>query len=215
MTLNKDIIPVTYMSGTGGAFLSKFITFAKLNSKDILKLSKHGNAHSGYIELPRSILGPPDDDNIKIEQILNAKPYDDVFPIYYVPTHILDLKLCMNFFEKTIRITYEKEDIDDIAICYVGKYHIDATHKVESTILNLKLHSHMMLLKFCNQFSTIEQNSNILYVSWKELLHFDPNILINKLHTFTQIPIENFNLENLYNWRKATISCIENISTAK
>lgn len=215
MMLNKDIVPVTYMSGTGGAFLSRFITFAKVNSKDTLKLSKHGNAHNGDIELPRSSLGPPSDDMIKIEHLLNSKPHDNALPIYYVPVHIVDLKLCMNFFERAIRITYKKDDIDEIAICYVGKYHIDATQKNESTVFNLNLHSQMLLLKFANQFSTVEENSNILNISWRELLHYDPNILLNKLHNFTQIPIENFNLENLQNWRKATISCIEILSTAK
>jgi hypothetical protein len=214
MNLNKDIIPVTYMSGTGGSFLARFITFAKLNSKDILNLSKHGNAHTGYIELPRSVLGPVEDDIIKIEHILNIQPCDGVFPIYYVPVHIVDLQLCMNFFEKAIRITYEKDDIADVAICYVGKYHVDAIHN-ESSIFNLNLHSQMMLLKFANQFSTMKLNSNVLHISWKEILHYDPNILITKLNNFTQIPKENFNIENLYNWRKATISCIETLSIAK
>ena len=214
MNLNKDIIPVTYMSGTGGSFLARFITFAKLNSKDILNLSKHGNAHTGYIELPRSVLGPAEDDIIKIEHILNIQPCDGVFPIYYVPVHIVDLQLCMNFFEKAIRITYEKDDIADVAICYVGKYHVDAIHN-ESSISNLNLHSQMLLLKFANQFSTMKLNLNVLNISWKELVHYDPNILINKLHNFTKIPLENFNIENLYNWRKATISCIETLSIAK
>jgi hypothetical protein len=58
-------------------------------------------------------------------------------------------------------------------------------------------------------------NSNVLCISWKELVYYEPDILINKLHNFTQIPKENFNLENLYNWRKATISCIETLSVAK
>ena len=214
MNLNKDIIPVTYMSGTGGSFLARFITFAKLNSKDILNLSKHGNAHTGYIELPCSVLGPGEDDIIKIEHILNIQPCDGVFPIYYVPVHIVDLQLCMNFFEKAIRITYEKDDMDNIAICYVGKYHIDSIHN-EASIFNLNLQSQMMLLKFANQFSTMKLNLNVLNISWKELVYYDPNILINKLHNFTKIPLENFNIENLYNWRKATISCIETLSIAK
>jgi hypothetical protein len=203
------------MSGTGGSFLARFITFAKLNSKDILKLSKHGNAHSGYIELPRSILGPSDD-NLIIEHMLNAIPKDNVLPIYYVPAHILDIKLCMNFFEKAIRIIYKKDDIEDITYAYLGKRQIDVVCKDESpNVFNLYMHSLMFITKYINYFSMIEENSNILNISWKELVYYEPDILINKLHNFTQIPKENFNLANLYNWRKATISCIETLSIAK
>lgn len=204
------------MSGSGGAFLSKFITHAKLNLKDNLKLSKHGNAHSGYAELPRSILGPSDNDTLKIEQLLNTRPADWSLPIYYVPAHICDLKLCMAFFEKTIRIFFEKNDIEEITYCYVGKRLIDENQKDErSNMFNLKMHSLMFITKHFSDFSIIEENSNILNISWKELVHYDPNILINKLHGFTNIPLEKFNLENLHNWRKATISCIETVSVAK
>jgi hypothetical protein len=204
------------MSGTGGSFLAKFITFAKLNSKDILNLSKHGNAHGGYVELPRSILGPPDDDNLLIHQMLSAIPNDNVLPIYYVPAHIVDIKLCMNFFEKAIRITYKKDDIKDITYSYLGKRHIDVVCKDESpNVFNLYMHSLMFITKYVEDFSMLEENLNVLNISWKELVYYDPDILINKLNNFTQIPKENFNIENLYNWRKATISCIETLSIAK
>jgi hypothetical protein len=204
------------MSGSGGNFLSRFITFAKLNSTDILKLSKHGNAHAGYVELPRSILGPSDNDNLKIEQMLNAIPKGNVLPIYYVPAYILDIKLCMNFFEKVIRITYKKDDIEDITYSYLGKYQLDFAHKDKSTnVFNLYMHTLIFISKYVKDFSILEENANILYISWKELVYYDPDILINKLHNFIQIPKENFNLENLYNWRKATIFCIETLSSAK
>ena len=51
MTTNKDIlptediIPVTFIGGTGGNFLCHFIVSAKRNIKNIIELSEHGNAH--------------------------------------------------------------------------------------------------------------------------------------------------------------------------
>ena len=46
---NIDIIPIRYMSGTGGQFLSNFITAAKNKNNDLMDLSEHGNAHSNNL----------------------------------------------------------------------------------------------------------------------------------------------------------------------
>jgi len=223
MTLNEDIIPVTYMSGTGGNFLSKFITMAKNNSKDYLQLSKHGNAHGlENTELSGSGIGPTQpkteksDDDLKIKKILSNTPKENTSPIYYPCDHIVDLERCMKFFKKSIRITLEQRDIQDVAFSYTGKFEIDHRENDKKTAMfNLKWHAFVYISQYAKHFTDNIQLPNVLYISWKELMYNDPIILINKLHNFTLIPKENFNVENLINWRKATISCIETISTAK
>jgi hypothetical protein len=44
----------------------------------------------------------------------------------------------------------------------------------------------------------------MLCISWKEIYQFDSTILINKLSTFTNIPAQNFSLDQLNQWRNAT-----------
>ena len=39
--MNEDIIPITYMSGTGGNFLCHFILSAKNNNKNNITFSKY------------------------------------------------------------------------------------------------------------------------------------------------------------------------------
>lgn len=211
------------MSGTGGNFLANFITMAKLNSKEPLQLSKHGNAHNSiWVELSGSKSGPyspgqpaSSTDEEKIKHLLSGTPVKNSVPIYYPFDHIIDLKLCTMFFEKAIRITYEKDDINDVIYSYVGKYHIDTARKNANDIFNLKLVSQVHISNYLKHFSTTDKIPNVLYISWRELVYDDPIILIEKLNNFTKIPNENFSIENLIKWRKATHSCIDTFASAK
>jgi hypothetical protein len=52
----------------------------------------------------------------------------------------------------------------------------------------------------------------MLYISWKEIYHFDSTILINKLSMFTDIPAQHFSLDQLNQWRNATKNGIDLIN---
>jgi hypothetical protein len=211
---NIDIIPIRYMSGTGGQFLSNFITAAKNKNNYLMDLSKHGNAHSTNLldfSFSETVdFAPQADDSFKISSILSLIKQDDSIPAYYPAMHIRDIGLLLDIFNKTISIWYEPDDVNDIAIVFYGKYYMDqeycsniTTHKY----VTIKLTTHQRLSTF-NQYDS----SSVLNLSWKEMLYKDPNNMINKISSFTSIPKDNFNVANLLKWRETTMQCLSTIS---
>ena len=194
------------MGGTGGQFLCHFIVSAKRNIKDrIVNLSEYGNAHFYNLSDIQSHgkLGIRSSDLDKINYILSTKPNIGAAAPYYIGSHILDIELINNTFEKSIRITYEPDDIDQINVIIFGKNH-KRPNKVLSNAMNLRL-----LKEHIEQFSKKEKMTNILFVSWKELFSENIDDLIQKISTFTEIDSDNFSKESIIYWREKTQYCID------
>ena len=215
--MNEDIIPITYMSGTGGNFLCHFILSAKKNNKNNITFSKYGNAHHGLKDgqPPGTII---DSDVDKIKHILDVCRNkinfykNKVDKPFYVISHIRDIKLLSTYFSRFIRITYELDDVDELAKVFLAKAIIDV---VKSEV---KIKTHMVpqiknLLKEQAEYFTFNDGyDSSLFVSWKNIYKDDPSILIDKLHKFTEIPKENFSVDLLNQWRTPTKFGIDSIN---
>ena len=206
----EDIIPITFMSGSGGNFLCHFIASAKRNIQDIIELSKYGNAHDHG---SKDIAGPPYGvtmpDHVKIDYILNNANLTKVEKPYYTSAHLVDIDLINSAFKKSIRITYDPDDIPEISAAYYGKFRVDVRKTKLSINHPANLEVTLLQSKFNEKFKKIENMPNVLFVSWKELFKENIDDLITKLSIFTDINAENFSKESLIHWRNKTQYCID------
>jgi hypothetical protein len=122
---------------------------------------------------------------------------------------LVDIDLINSTFKKSIRITYDLDDISDISAAFYGKSRID----VRKTKLSIKhpanLEVTLLQSKFNEKFKKIENMPNVLFVSWKELFKENIDDLITKLSTFTSISYVNFSVESLLQWRTKTQYCLD------
>ena len=150
-------------------------------------------------------------DDLKIDYLLNIVPEEDKVKPYYTIAHIVDNDLIAKTFTKSIRIIFDESDFDELTNVFLGKYITDCLNiKPEQ----LKLHRPSMKFfykKYVKSFNYEENKPGVLFVTWKELYHADPLILITKLSEFTDIPAENFSLSDVTTWRNTTRFCIESI----
>jgi hypothetical protein len=206
---HTDIVPITFIHGTGGNFLCSFIIAAKNNNQTPFVLSYHGNMHENSLkDIPTEPTSIENLDQLKIDSIINGKIMVDISP-YYTSSHISDLELLQNYFERSIRITYDNNDILEISNAYIGKFWLDQkSYKKDINVLH-KI-SINTLTKYQSKFYE-QLIDNVLFISWDTLLHGDSLVLIEKLSNFTQIPMENFNIDNLNHWRERTRLCIKKI----
>jgi hypothetical protein len=215
---NIDIIPIRYISGTGGQFLSNFITAAKNNNKHNIALSVHGNAHqnnlSDFIIPKNSAFGPcAQHDPLNIDAMLKLTGKEGSVPVYYPAMHLMNIELLLNTFDKVISIVYDIEDISDIALIFYGKFYLDEPQSNNNISFSHRYVTTKITLKYSHRFFKEYESDNVLNVSWKELFHLDTNILVRKISAFTRIPEENFNISNLLEWREATSQCLDKVSS--
>ena len=232
MLPTEDIIPVTYMYGTGGNFLCHFIVSAKRNIQTIIELSEHGNAHKNNLkDAWGTPYGPRHPDQPKIDILLQAEEFDmPNYPVlqkpYYTTAHIVDINLINVHFKKSIRITYDIDDSIEIVIVFYGKWHIDQRNQWISEgdeeklnefkpSSNPKITNAASLKSFQSKFTKLENMPNVLFISWKELFKGNIEELITKISTFTDINPDNFSRESLIHWRTKTQYCIDTFSETK
>jgi len=213
MLPTEDIVPITYMSGTGGNFLCNFIVSAKRNIKTVIELSEHGNAH--YKAL-KDISGPPygprwSDQNkinflmLELEQQLNQPINFFTQRPFYTCSHIVNIELINACFKKSIRIIYDLDDVKEIAVVFYGKWKIDEDNIKPFSIAE----SNIMIRLFQSKFIKLDNMPNVLFIFWKELFKGNIEELIIKLSTFTEIDSNNFSCESLMHWRNKTQYCID------
>ena len=208
MSLNKDIIPIMYMGGTGGHFISAFIRSAREHSKSkpsFFNFSEYGNAHRASVDLGSAGgVGVPIE--IQIKTILNHKII--IEPPCCPPVHFIDIDATMKVFEKAIKITYDDFDIHEISHVFFIKQMIEEKKfKVTNTDdcrKELKKIS-LWTSKFKCHFQTDgKYEDRVLSISWKEIYKQDTSDLIIKLSNFTGIPECKFNKNKLEEWRTLT-----------
>ena len=193
---NDFNVPITYFGGTGGHFLISFLNAAYLNDHIVFKYSKFGNAHdTGYAAVVGSGLGstaPNVDYKIKtlLEHLHTRK---------FIGVHVIEYHRLINIFNQVIKITYEQSDIEEISKIFVLKYSNGFTKDYDDLIID----SIKKGIKFLPTFSTSYEKS-VICIAWSELFKKDPKLLIDKLSQAFNIPVENFNVSNLIEWRKIT-----------
>lgn len=215
MTLLKsiDIVPVTFIHGTGGNFLCSFIVAAKNNNQSPFILSDHGNMHENALkDIPTKPYSVEQSDQVKIDSIFNTEIASTYSP-YYTASHIVDLQLLQTYFARSIRITYENTDIPEVSYAYMGKFWMDQK-SYKKDISNLYKMNVISLTKYQPKFSK-QLIDDVLFISWNDLYVGDMSSLIQKISNFTLIDKNNFNINTLCLWREKTSFCIDKIKEHK
>jgi hypothetical protein len=220
MKPTEDIIPIAFMGGSGGNFLCHFIVSAKRKDKTLPIFSEHGNVHNdyNYKDLNGPALGPKDPDSEKLKFLLSQEISDNVKmmtpPPYYTIVHFTETKLLATNFKKAIKIIFDKDDIDDIAINFVTKYQVDTLGEpCYITRLNSLRASTKMSIAKWHKYFLKEDYPNILFISWKELFLGNIDELINKISEYTGIESEYFFKDSLIMWRIKTQQGLDNFKT--
>jgi hypothetical protein len=215
MLPTEDIIPITYIGGSGGNFLCHFIVSAKRNIHDIIELSTHGNSHKNSLKdilfLNRGLADPDDE---KLSYVFSQQPTSFEKP-WYTAFHIQSLDTINNNFKRSIRVTYDLDDVNDVALAFCGKWFIDDNNRNTTIKMSDSAHLHFTkknLNEMNKFFCEIENMPNVLFVSWKELFKKNIEEFISKLSIFTGIDKNNFSRESLMHWRDKTQFCINTLN---
>ena len=204
------------MGGTGGHFLSSFLTYAKYK---ILfnKLSTYGNAHDNIQEvesekfLMKDFVDKTFNEQLDYLKTLKTTKFFsklvNLTPPYFISVHSIHQDLFTTEFDKTILVSYEKSDIETIAKVYALKRGYD--------ILNGDIRLVRSLYK--QQLESLSKNidfykekpiKNILYIKWQELLSLESDKFESKLSDFLNMKM-HFNRRFLDDWRTGCQKCIQ------
>jgi hypothetical protein len=151
--------------------------------------------------------------NEQISELLNYVNNDEM-PIFCC-CHILDIDELVKNFEKVIQISYDKEDIPDIAYAYTAKIGIDDNNNQEiNNLSNLVKSCAMSNFKIITKFVyRCDLEPALLNITWKELYQNDIDSLITKLSNFASLPRDNFNKDQIIEWRTRTNDGIEKVKS--
>lgn len=208
---------MTFISGTGGRFLSYLLNSSKSKDSPDIILSEHGNAHAvGMLgievyTLSYSTATPVD---IQIQDILNfhnsmGESLKKESP-HYCSGHIIGIDQLLTSFEKAVLLSYDEDDILDTSYAFIAKHAIDDAKLNLTEIKNLMYGIIKVNIEVMHDFiSRKDLEPNLLNVSWKELYKGDINEFVKKISDFTQMPEGNFKVNDLIEWRKRTTNSIE------
>jgi hypothetical protein len=154
----------------------------------------------------------PDKDKIDsifafLEDTKTQTIYSSIKKPYYTSVHIADLNIINTYFKKSIRITYDPDDIDELIKVFYGKWFIDEDKG--RLWKNIKISFMSSAKTYQSKFTKLENMPNVLFVSWKELFKGNIEECISKLSIFTSIDKDNFSRESLMHWRDKTKYCID------
>jgi hypothetical protein len=208
---NQAIVPVTYMGGTGGQFVSALCYAARHSNYDGIKFSKFGNAHLSTTDffLPGDFTNSVDK---QIEKILSV---DTPSPPYHVGMHLRDIDRVMDVFQRAIRITYSQNDIEDLAAIFLGKWGIDSNFCNLDDLENFQL-TYRKRIFFLNKNLEYWQPKNnfgdrLLYISWRDLYKNSIDDLTKKLSTFIGFKFDSIVVEKIAEWRSLTENGLDNL----
>jgi len=213
-----NVIPVNYFGGLGGQFLSSFLYSARNKDYDNWHFSENGQCHGSnqdrsleLINRPGIIDDPTGDINLNLLiEYAKTMPNDTIF---YPQSHVANPNKVLDYFNKQIKIYCEPEQHDEIIGVQMFKLpenfaHVVKHHSSPAWIQRKKLMQiHHRLCNAC-----VDLEPRILNISWNEMMYLDPDILISKLHNFTQIPKENFSTQRFSEWRTLTLTTINKLN---
>jgi len=210
----QDYISVRYLGGSGGTFLTSWLTAAKNESPQYVSLTNVSSANPNFLEIQQSV-----PHNFRAEQhkqfLSTAVPGT---PGTEAPYFLLDqsksLDESLECVQRVINISYDINDVDDVAWCYYKKTFIRQENAnlldVESILEQLTETVGACWIRFRAKTDT----ERVCYVKWKDLLSGDPVALVEKLSAFTGISANKFNLSLLAEWQTGTQALINSRGTA-
>ena len=221
-----NVIPVNYTGGSGGQFLSAFLYSALKVEPINWVFSKDGNAH----DADKSHGTPPygiGQDPTGEKNILHLVEFAKTVPentVVYPHGHYSDPDLLMQYVNKQIKIYVEPERLDETMGVFMLKNpntslaFRDLTNPVVKEkyknhyMIQWRKHAEKQFLRLYGSCPDLEPR--MLNVSWNDMLYNDPEVLISKLHDFTEIPKENFNREKFAEWRTLTHKTVDRLKQA-
>ena len=222
-----NVIPINYNGGLGGQFLSSFLCSARKNTPTNWIFSKDGNTHEAEKDWANTPYGfgqdPTGSKNINF-LIEYAKTIPENV-VAYPHGHYGDPDLLMQYVYKQIKIYADPEQYDEVTGVFILKHPkfnfglTNLTDPIEKE--KYKNHPIIRWRKFTiTRFSRLynscpDLEPRMLNVSWNDMLYNDTEILITKLHNFTEIPKENFNREKFVEWRQLTHKTVNRLREAK
>lgn len=236
--LRNDVVPILFLSGTGGNFLSYYLRQAKIadttNSLTARpNFTKHGSAH----KMKRYYSPCTDPIKCNIEHHLNfikeasVNP-EEGLPFFFSIESPPSAKEMSKNFNKFVYIGYDEDDIDQISRVFFVKRCIDGVYFKDSegnfvssdgeltwnTDISKQYSAPEELFELFDSFAKYNvdtfkesqtlNNNGGLNISWKEYTAGDIDQFINKLSTFTGYRESSFDQEALVEWRKLTFDCI-------
>jgi hypothetical protein len=203
------LVPVCFLGGSGGNFLSTWIAQADDSSTPLTEFSKHGNAHLYKSRPAKYLFNMFSDQSAAIESL---KLYDsELTKRTFSDCHLVNDAQILENFNTCIKVYFDVDDIPDIAYSFVGKYCIDEAGGAEDSVTLTKQFQDRLLVindKFPGFTKPLPSQEGTLSVSWKELVYLDANALVAKLSTFLSIDTVKFDVAALLKWREITLASI-------
>ena len=211
------VMPISFMGGTGGNFIRSLLISAKVGYTNLWDMSSHGNSHWGPMEIYNDTFNKvPNDLSCQVADVINAIERSsltyDPKDCFYQNMHIIDLPELMKYFSKSIRVTYNFEDVIDVSMAMVakngddGKVDLNDIYHIKKNYIGRK----MIMIKHLRDFQPIEDlKDRVLFISWQELLNKDGHKLFADLSNFTGIPEYSFSHDNLALWRTKTNKTVQ------
>ena len=200
------LYPIAYLGGSGGSFISGWLNQAAYGYP--LRLDTNtGNAHLSNRFVGFSIFG----DQSEIIENLRQR-FTDEHNKLFVGCHIIEDSLLLSNFAKATKITYDQDDILEIAINFCSKNADPNNSLLEQDIIHRLDSTKHFNARMSEPLPETDQSTNI---SWKLLLYGNSNELISKLSKFYSIEPSKFDLASLVWWRKLAIRNIANAPTVK
>jgi len=207
--LYKAVVPVIYMGGTGGHFLSALISRARLAIRNTdYRLSPYGNCHDTYRDLGScGGVDTPFDQQISRLRDHFLSP-NAPGPVYYPPMHLIDHARVMDTFERAIKITYSKSDVSSIAKIFLIKWGVETEQWDLQDPQKMRQNQHYfigLLMRFLRIWEpNTDYGTRLLNISWQDLISADAQLLIQQISRFTNIDETAFDQEFLQEWRART-----------
>ena len=200
-SIRSSVVPIMYVAGSGGHFLSALLRRARSNFNNTdYGISGYGNCHDAKIDF--GVFGgmeSPYQD--KIDRLKQKILEPNV--TYYWPIHFDDIDHLMKEFDRSIKITYEERDYSELAAIFYVKWGVEGNN----TKLPFSAYKFEdILIQYQKSFyPTTDYGDSILNISWYELYHErDIDLIIDKLSNFTGIPVDRFDENFIVYWREST-----------
>lgn len=193
-----NLIPITSFVNSDSVFLTVFLNNAVGNDQTLLDYNEYGG-----VSCPRAdIVGFEHGDDPEYF----STSVVDKFPGATVPKKFISVAVHVDsilyLFDKSIKITISEENAEELALEFLGKFIINIKHEPETVWMDI-YNERMAMVPYTNPYF-LSNSEDILNISKTELMTGSAADLISKISTYTDIPIENFNAQNLINWREAT-----------
>ena len=229
---NGDYIAIRYTGGAGGQFLNGWLTKAKYQDPNPMPLGEFGSGHRSRREVPWNVSSFYSlEDHLTLYR--QQHPDTLCHAPWFFGTHCEDQSLVLRSVGRVITITYQEQDCREITLAFLGKYMLEnPKHREEiernCNPLGLTYAQRQQRIsdrgldpawpeenwmvqdvlrrkrERISEFQPRAPDPRVMYISWSELMHLDPQPMIDRLGQFTGMPPAQFDRSSLEAWRRAT-----------